>query len=189
MVQITYSSSTMLLNNSFPHTYTILIIPSLLENYWRMRSPIIWSAPGPLAFSKETQCFVKLHSINLFGFWCHYVLYVHSSWLGMCWFVKCYTTMLFHHLNKVLLLHYYFVCRADVNAADNFLWTPLHHACHSGEVSWNVICYISWGVEMLLNTYIHIIECDKRIAYMMVFITYTVSSCWVLLNWHLYSNL
>lgn len=25
------------------------------------------------------------------------------------------------------------VCRADINARDNFKWTPLHHACHSGQ--------------------------------------------------------
>ena len=24
--------------------------------------------------------------------------------------------------------------RADVNAKDSFRWTPLHHACHSGQV-------------------------------------------------------
>lgn len=26
------------------------------------------------------------------------------------------------------------LCRADVNAADNFLWTPLHHACYNGHL-------------------------------------------------------
>ena len=25
-------------------------------------------------------------------------------------------------------------CRADVNAIDNFTWTPLHHCAHSGQV-------------------------------------------------------
>nr|XP_030124660.3 ankyrin repeat and EF-hand domain-containing protein 1 isoform X2 [Taeniopygia guttata] len=25
-------------------------------------------------------------------------------------------------------------CRADVNATDNFLWTPLHHACYNGHL-------------------------------------------------------
>lgn len=24
-------------------------------------------------------------------------------------------------------------CRANVNATDNFLWTPLHFACHAGQ--------------------------------------------------------
>lgn len=24
-------------------------------------------------------------------------------------------------------------CRANVNVTDNFMWTPLHHACHAGQ--------------------------------------------------------
>lgn len=27
-----------------------------------------------------------------------------------------------------------FFCRADVNATDNFMWTPLHHACYNGHL-------------------------------------------------------
>ena len=26
------------------------------------------------------------------------------------------------------------LCSADVNAIDNFMWTPLHHCAHSGQV-------------------------------------------------------
>lgn len=26
------------------------------------------------------------------------------------------------------------MCRADVNACDQFCWTPLHHACHTGQL-------------------------------------------------------
>ena len=26
-------------------------------------------------------------------------------------------------------------CRANVNACDQFNWTPLHHACHAGQVN------------------------------------------------------
>lgn len=33
-------------------------------------------------------------------------------------------------LPQLLLL----LCRADVNATDNFLWTPLHHACYNGHL-------------------------------------------------------
>ena len=33
------------------------------------------------------------------------------------------------------LLQYFLLFRADINAIDNFMWTPLHHACHAGEVS------------------------------------------------------
>lgn len=34
------------------------------------------------------------------------------------------------HLPQHLLLF----CRADVNATDNFMWTPLHHACYNGHL-------------------------------------------------------
>lgn len=34
------------------------------------------------------------------------------------------------HLSKPFVLF----SRADINARDNFKWTPLHHACHSGQV-------------------------------------------------------
>ena len=27
-----------------------------------------------------------------------------------------------------------YICRANVNARDNFKWTPLHHACHAGQL-------------------------------------------------------
>lgn len=36
----------------------------------------------------------------------------------------------------------YFACRANVNAKDNFKWTPLHFACHAG---------LKDIVELLLN--------------------------------------
>jgi ankyrin repeat protein len=29
---------------------------------------------------------------------------------------------------------YIFTFRATVNARDNFKWTPLHHACHAGQL-------------------------------------------------------
>lgn len=32
--------------------------------------------------------------------------------------------------------------RADVNTIDNFMWTPLHHACHAGEVQ--VQCFLGY---------------------------------------------
>lgn len=35
-----------------------------------------------------------------------------------------------HHLPQPLLLFH----RADVNATDNFMWTPLHHACYNGHL-------------------------------------------------------
>lgn len=28
-----------------------------------------------------------------------------------------------------------FFCSANINARDNFKWTPLHHACHSGQLN------------------------------------------------------
>lgn len=30
------------------------------------------------------------------------------------------------------MISYMYFCRADVNKSDNFKWTPLHHAAHSG---------------------------------------------------------
>lgn len=35
------------------------------------------------------------------------------------------------HFRNILFLWLY---RADVNAVDQFNWTPLHHACHAGHV-------------------------------------------------------
>jgi len=59
-------------------------------------------------------------------------MYVTSSFTWYVLSCKIIHDLLFHHL------YYYYTIvmySADVNAADNFLWTPLHHACHSGEVS------------------------------------------------------
>ena len=33
--------------------------------------------------------------------------------------------------DRILIM--FSVVRADINARDNFKWTPLHHACHSGQ--------------------------------------------------------
>ena len=30
---------------------------------------------------------------------------------------------------------FFFFCSANINARDNFKWTPLHHACHSGQLN------------------------------------------------------
>ena len=54
------------------------------------------------------------------------------------------TTM--HHLLLLCIITTTLLClcRADVNTTDNFLWTPLHHACHTGEVndSFNMYCMV-----------------------------------------------
>ena len=38
-------------------------------------------------------------------------------------------------LSPIIIINRYIdsVVRADINARDNFKWTPLHHACHSGQ--------------------------------------------------------
>ena len=40
-----------------------------------------------------------------------------------------------------------FCYRADVHSKDNFKWTPLHHACHSGQLD-IVQLLLSTGAEM-----------------------------------------
>lgn len=34
-------------------------------------------------------------------------------------------------MTKIIITSYH---RADVNACDQFSWTPLHHACHAGQL-------------------------------------------------------
>lgn len=40
-----------------------------------------------------------------------------------------------------------FYCSADVNARDNFKWTPMHHACHAGQLDL-VRLLLDSGAEM-----------------------------------------
>jgi hypothetical protein len=46
---------------------------------------------------------------------------------------------------------------ADINAIDNFMWTPLHHACHAGEVSLiyaiNFLRILFLPTTLILNFY------------------------------------
>lgn len=42
--------------------------------------------------------------------------------------------------------HFLWLCRADVNAVDQFNWTPLHHACHAGHVAITIMLVQSGAV-------------------------------------------